>query len=133
MERSYIMLKPGFLQYEEQIIERVKAIGGEVLYRKQFRIERSQALEHYAHVPSQFLDSIADYMVSDDVVGFVIGGESGIIAKIREIVGPTKNAPAGTIRGDFGIGDITRNVIHASDAVETAEIEIKRFCSEFLK
>ena len=56
----------------------------------------------------------------------IVEGPTGIIENIRNIVGPTKNAPKGTIRGDFAI-DGSKNVIHASDAIETANAEINRF------
>ena len=52
----------------------------------------------------------------------------GAVAKVRDLCGPTDStkAPKGSIRGDFG-KDIQENIIHASDSVETAEKEIKRF------
>ena len=54
-------------------------------------------------------------------------GENAI-AHVRELVGPTnsKEAPAGTIRGDLG-EDMMRNIVHASDSSEAASAELKRF------
>ena len=51
-----------------------------------------------------------------------------MISRVRELLGPTDPAEAaeGTIRGDFGV-DKTKNVVHASDSPESAEIEINRF------
>ena len=52
----------------------------------------------------------------------------GAVARNRELMGPTNaaEAPAGTIRGDFGT-DIERNAVHGSDAPETARVEIAYF------
>ena len=52
----------------------------------------------------------------------------GVVAKVRDMLGPTnsKEAPEGTIRGDFG-EDMMVNVCHASDSPENGEIEVKRF------
>ena len=66
-------------------------------------------------------------MTSGPVVVSVLEG-SGAILKNRELMGPTNSteAPAGTIRGDFGT-DIERNAVHGSDAPDTARIEISYF------
>ena len=57
----------------------------------------------------------------------ILEGEN-VISRVRELLGPTDPAEAaeGTIRGDFGV-DKTKNVVHASDSPESAEIEINRF------
>ena len=68
-------------------------------------------------------------MMSRPVIVAVLRGENAI-AKVRELLGPTKsaNAPAGTIRGDFGNKEIvTYNICHASDSEESAAAEIARF------
>lgn len=126
MEQSYIMIKPGFLELEEEIIKRINNIGGNVIKRKQFMLDSETLKKHYSHLLDlPFYPSIEEYMLSGEVVGMVVEGEN-IINKIREILGPTKNAPKGTIRGDFAKGT-TENVLHASDGPETAKDEIKRF------
>jgi len=57
----------------------------------------------------------------------VLRGEN-VIARVRELLGPTDSAlaPKGTIRGDFGQNK-TYNILHASDGVESARVEIARF------
>jgi nucleoside-diphosphate kinase len=54
-----------------------------------------------------------------------------VVVRIREAMGATDPAKseAGTIRADFG-RDVTRNAVHGSDSVETAEEEIRLFFSE---
>ena len=82
---------------------------------------------HYAeHIGKSFYPELAGYMKSGEVIGYQVEGEEGLIARIREIVGATKNPAEGTIRYDFGVGEITRNVIHASDSPEAGKAECER-------
>lgn len=135
MERSYLMIKPGFTQYEEEIMEMLKRADVKLIARKKMNLTADVLKEHYAHLTElPFYPSIESYMMSDRVIGMVVEGPDGVIEKIREVVGPTKafmlkeEEPkyADTIRGRFATG-ITENVIHASDSVENANAEIVRF------
>ena len=60
-------------------------------------------------------------------MALVIQGDQ-VIQGIRDLLGPTDStiAPKGTIRGDLGT-DRMRNVVHASDSEESAQVEISRF------
>ena len=86
--------------------------------------------EHYKHIVDKpfFVDTLKS-MTSGPVIAMIIEGED-VVKAIRNIMGPTKwlEAPAGTIRGDYA-NSTTENLIHGSDSVENAEIEIKRFFS----
>lgn len=84
--------------------------------------------EHYAHVADKpFYPNLEKFMGSHPVIVMALRGKS-IIQRVRELLGPTdsRKAPKGTIRGDFGT-DTTINIVHASDSVENAKIEIARF------
>ena len=84
--------------------------------------------EHYAHVADKpFFPEIEEFMSSRPVIGMILSGDS-VISKVRDLLGPTDStqAPEGTIRGDLGT-TMMKNVVHASDSVEAAEAEIKRF------
>ena len=67
-------------------------------------------------------------MKSSPIVALALEGGEGSVAAIRTLVGPTKGqeAPAGTIRGDFGLSG-SNNIVHASDSVENGATEVKRF------
>jgi nucleoside-diphosphate kinase len=67
---------------------------------------------------------LVDFITSGPVVAMVWEGD-GVVASARKIIGATnpQTAEPGTIRGDFGI-NIGRNIIHGSDAIETAQTEI---------
>ena len=64
------------------------------------------------------------FIISSPVVAMVWEG-NGVVASARKIIGGTNplEAEPGTIRGDYGV-DIGRNLIHGSDAIETATREI---------
>lgn len=88
-------------------------------------VDRPFAETHYADLSSKpFFMGLVDYIISGPVVAMVWEGK-GVVATGRKIIGatnPAESAP-GTIRGDYAI-DIGRNVIHGSDAVESARKEI---------
>jgi nucleoside-diphosphate kinase len=69
-------------------------------------------------------------MQKTPVIALALEGENAI-SRVRDLLGPTNSAeaPAGTLRGDFG-EDMMINVCHASDAPETAAAELKRFFNE---
>ena len=79
------------------------------------------------HKSRPFYGDLVKFMTSGPVVVSVLEGENAVRAH-RDLLGPTNSndAPAGTIRGDFGT-DIERNAAHGSDAVATAKIEISYF------
>jgi nucleoside-diphosphate kinase len=91
-------------------------------------IDRDLAGMHYQeHREKDFFGMLIEYITSGPVVVMQVSGP-GAINKAREIMGPTDStkAPGGTIRGDFG-SDITVNVVHGSDSVQSARREIDLF------
>ncbi len=125
-EISYVMIKPGFLQHEDAIVERLEKVGT-ITKRQKMLLNDNILSAHYAeHVGKSFYPELTEYMKSGEVIGYQVEGEEGLIARIREIVGATKNPAEGTIRHDFGVGEITRNVIHASDSLEAGKAECER-------
>jgi nucleoside-diphosphate kinase len=84
--------------------------------------------EHYAHIMSKpVFPTLVQFLSHRPVVAAILRGEN-VIAKVRELLGPTnsKLAPKDTIRGVHG-RDRTYNILHASDSPESAQIEIERF------
>ncbi|MGB3765241.1 MAG: nucleoside-diphosphate kinase [Phormidesmis sp.] len=128
MERSFIMIKPDGVQrgLVGNIISRFETKGFTLVGLKQMSVSRDLAEAHYAvHKERPFFKGLVDYIISAPVVAMVWEGE-GVIASARMLIGatnPLESAP-GTIRGDLGI-TIGRNIIHGSDAPETAQEEIK--------
>ena len=98
---------------------------------KLIQIDEDLAKTHYGeHAEKPFFPSLVEYITSSPCLAMVIEGEEAITT-IRKIVGATNplEADLGTIRGDFGM-HTGRNIIHASDAPESAEREIALFFNE---
>lgn len=130
IQKTYFMVKPEFANNEklvEAVQKRVADAGLEIEFSSYVKYDEETASEHYAeHKGKGFYPELLNYITSDKAFGMIVSGEDAI-ATIRALAGPTKNAPAGTIRGDFGIGDVTKNVVHSSDSPESAEREIAIF------
>lgn len=131
-EYTYIMIKPDGVKkgLTEEIIRRIHARGYEIKLFDVRKLTGEVLDEHYAHVKDRdFYPAMKEFMLSDYVVPMIVYGENAITG-MRELMGPTKcaEAPAGTIRGDFGNKENnSQNVIHGSDSQENALIEIERF------
>jgi len=128
MEKSLILVKPDGLQrgLVGEIISRFERKGLKIIGLKMFSIEDAKLEEHYDFlVDKPFFGDIKDYMQSSPLVAIALEGGEGSVAAIRILVGTRlgQEAPAGTIRGDFGV-NVGRNLIHGSDAQETAQTEI---------
>jgi len=94
-------------------------------------LTKPQAQGFYAvHKERPFFNSLTDFMTSGPIVVMVLEGPD-VIAKNRELMGATnfKDAKEGTIRKDYAT-DIEQNVVHGSDAPETAAFEIKYFFND---
>ncbi|QEY33647.1 nucleoside-diphosphate kinase [Caproiciproducens galactitolivorans] len=130
MERTYVMLKPDALKRKlaGKIITRIEEKGYIIADAKMMQLDEAILREHYAHLADKpFFPSIVEYMVSGPVLAMIVEGENAVLG-MRKIVGATKfeDAQAGTIRGDYAF-NTQENLIHASDSIENAEIEIERF------
>ena len=129
-ETTLILFKPDCME---------KNLGGIVLQRfmaadlsiqgiKLMQLTEALLDEHYAHIAEYpFFPKLKDFMQSKPVLALALQGDNAI-QKVRDILGPTDSttAPKGTIRGDFGESSMF-NICHASDSLETATIELKRF------
>ena len=133
MERTFVMIKPDGVQRRliGKVIERLEQSGLKIVAMKFLHVSKELAEKHYeVHKGKPFYDGLIKYITSGPVVAMVIEGMNAI-ERVRNLVGATdpQKAMPGTIRGDFA-QHIGRNIIHASDAKETAEKEIKLWFSE---
>ena len=133
MERTFIMIKPDGVQrgLVGEIISRFETKGFNLVGMKFMAVSRELAEKHYAvHKERPFFGSLVDFITSSPVVAMVWEGE-GVVGSARTLIGatnPISSAP-GTIRGDYGV-TIGRNIIHGSDAIETAQTEIALWFSD---
>jgi nucleoside-diphosphate kinase len=127
MEKTFIAIKPDGVQRRlvGEVIRRFESKGFNLVALKFMNVSRELAEEHYSvHRERPFFASLVEFITSSPVVAMVWEGE-GVVAAARKIIGATNplSADLGTIRGDFGVS-IGRNLIHGSDAIETAQREI---------
>ena len=126
-ERTLIIVKPDGVQrgLVSEILGRFERRGLKFAALKFMQIDRELAERHYAvHVGKFFYDELVAYITSGPVVVAVLEGPK-VIEIVRSMIGKTRpnEAVGGTIRGDFAVEGL-RNLIHASDAPETATEEI---------
>jgi len=133
LERTFIAIKPDGVQrgLVGEIIRRFETKGFTLVGLKLLIPTQELAEKHYAvHKERPFFYSLVSFITSGPIVAMVWEGD-GVVASARKIIGATNplNAEPGTIRGDFGI-NIGRNIIHGSDAIETAQNEISLWFSD---
>lgn len=133
MERTFLAIKPDGVQRKliGEIIRRYEAKGFTLVGLKLMNVSRQLAEEHYSvHKDRPFFAGLVEFITSGPVVAMVWEGD-GVVAAARKIIGATNplNAEPGTIRGDFG-ANIGRNLIHGSDAIETAQREVSLWFKE---
>lgn len=129
-ERTLVIIKPDALQRNllGEITGRFERKGLKIVGMKMMQLSDILLNKHYQHHKDKpFFESLKNFMKSAPVVVMVLEGLEAIRV-MRLIVGPTsgRNADAGSIRGDLCIST-QANIVHASDAVESAKQEIKRF------
>jgi len=135
MEKTLILLKPDCLENKVagKVISRFEEKMYGIVATRMIQLDDALLREHYAHVADlPFFPEIAQFMSSRPVLAMILEGEN-VVQGVRDLLGPTDStaAPKGTIRGDLGT-DRMRNVVHASDSPENAQIEIERFFSSEL-
>ena len=133
MEKTYIMLKPDAIKrgLMGEVISRIERKGYKITNCKMMNLDEAILREHYAHIADRpFFPEIVEYMTSGPVLAMIVEGENAVQG-MRIIMGATKfeDAQAGTIRGDYAFCT-GENIIHGSDSLENAAIEIKRFFGE---
>lgn len=129
-ERTLIILKPDCMEKKlmPEVLCRFLRAGLNIVGCKMVKMTPEILREHYAHITDKpFYPPLAEFMQRKPVIICILEGDDAV-AKIRKLLGPTDShaAPAGTIRGDFG-ENTRENIVHASDSVENAQVEIRRF------
>jgi nucleoside-diphosphate kinase len=128
MERTLVLVKPDGVQRGliGEILGRFERKGLKVVGLRLLWVPREMAEQHYAvHRGRHFYAGLVEFITSGPVAAVALDGPDAI-AVVRRLVGKTlpNEAEPGTIRGDLGISGL-RNLIHASDAPETARAELE--------
>lgn len=132
METTLVILKPSAILhgYVGQILQRFQQKGLVITGMKMMQLSDEILHEHYAHlVERPFFLSLVKSMQASPVIVLALWGKDAVEV-VRTMVGATNGRKAlpGTIRGDFSMSG-QENIVHASDSVENAQIELKRFFS----
>ena len=130
LERTLSIVKPDGVSRNliGEVYRRFEKAGLSIIAARMLHLSQRDAEGFYAvHRERPFFKDLVRYMTSGPVVVQVLEGESAI-ARNREIMGATdpKKAAPGTIRADYALS-IEQNVVHGSDAPETAAVETAYF------
>jgi nucleoside-diphosphate kinase len=133
LERTFLMIKPDGVSrgLVGEIVQRIERKGYRIAAMKMFVMTPEKAKEHYAeHRNKPFFGDLVSFITSGPVIAMVLEGEKAVEG-IRAMMGRTdpKDSPLGTIRGDLAI-NLSRNVVHGSDSLESAKREISIFFHE---
>jgi nucleoside-diphosphate kinase len=127
MERTLVLIKPDGVEKKliGEVIRRYEQKGMKVAKIQSLYATREMVEEHYKeHQGKTFYDELINYVTSGMIIAMIIEGPNSIKC-IRNINGATRyqEAVPGSIRGDYANQE-TKNIVHASDSVESAEREI---------
>jgi nucleoside-diphosphate kinase len=133
IERTLSIIKPDGVQKNliGEVYRRFEQAGLKIVAARMLHLTKAQAEAFYAvHRERPFYKDLVSYMTTGPVIAQVLEGENAVEAH-RRIMGATdpKKADPGTIRRDFA-ASIEENVVHGSDAVETARQEISFFFAQ---
>lgn len=133
MEQTLVLIKPsGVIRcLIGEIISRFQHKGLIISGLKMMQLDEKILREHYAHlVDRPFFPALLNSMTRTPIIAMVLKGVDAVQV-VRDMTGVTngRKAAPGTIRGDFSMSG-QENIVHASDSVENARIEIDRFFSQ---
>lgn len=132
MEQTLALIKPDAVEQACMgiILERMEKEGFRIRAMKMLRLSPEEARAFYkVHEGKAFFRELVDFMVSGPLVALILERENAI-AHWRSIMGATdyRKAAEGTLRSQLATA-LERNVVHGSDAEETAKEEIAFFFS----
>ena len=130
MERTLVLLKPDAVQRDlvGEILSRLERKGLKLIGLKLMALSDSLLDEHYSHLVGRpFFPEVKAFMQRTPVVAVCLEGTEAVNT-VRQLAGITKarEAAPGTIRGEFAMS-VQANLIHCSDSLETALVEVPRF------
>jgi nucleoside-diphosphate kinase len=133
MQRTLVIIKPDAVNRGliGELVARFEKKGLKISAMKMERLKALKLKEHYEHHKEKaFFNELIKYMSSIPSVLMIIEGKQ-CIDVVRKMIGSTygREAESGTIRGDFSISN-QQNLVHASEDMQNAEKEIKRFFGE---
>lgn len=134
MEKTLVIIKPDGLckKLVGKVLSRFEEAGFKIVGLKMLKLTEKIYDEFYAsHKGKFFYEPYKEFMLSAPIIPCVLEGKN-VINEVRIIIGNTnsKKSQIGTIRNLYGLND-RRNIIHASDSLETSKYEINYFFKEY--
>jgi nucleoside-diphosphate kinase len=130
MDRTLILVKPDAFERRltGEVVARFERKGLTIVAMKHMTVEHDLAERHYAeHRGKPFFGDLVEFITGGPLVAMVLEGHEAVTAA-RQVIGATNplEAAPGSIRGDFGL-EVQTNLVHGSDAPESAEREVALF------
>jgi nucleoside-diphosphate kinase len=133
VERTLILVKPDAFArgLTGEVVARFERKGLGIAALKRMELGRDLAERHYAeHSEKPFFGDLVEFITSGPLVAMVLEGYEAVTAA-RQVIGATNplEASPGSIRGDYAL-EVQTNLVHGSDAPESAAREIDLFFPE---
>lgn len=130
MQLTLVILKPSAVQRGilGEVLSRFERKGIQIAGMKMMCLSDEILEEHYSHIKEKpFYGRVKDSMQASPVVVVALRGVD-VVNAVRKLSGVTngREAHPGTIRGDYSMS-VQENIVHTSDSLETAEVELARF------
>jgi len=131
MNRTLVIAKPDAVErgLAGEIVRRLEAKGLRLVAAELRTIDKETAARHYEeHQGKAFYEGLLSFITRSPSLVLVVEGPPDTWRVVRTLMGPTDpaEAPAGTIRGDYGTV-VTENLMHGSDSASSAAREIAIF------
>src|SRR6476620_4946463 len=135
MDRTLILVKPDAFArgLTGEIIARFERKGLTIVALKHMQVTEDLAKQHYAeHEGKPFFGELVEFITSGPLVALVLEGHEAVVAA-RQVIGATNplEAAPGSIRGDFAL-EVGQNMVHGSDAPESAQREVALFFPDLI-
>ncbi|HET7177546.1 MAG TPA: nucleoside-diphosphate kinase [Solirubrobacterales bacterium] len=133
MSRTLILVKPDAFEraLSGEVIARFERKGLRIAALKTMKAGEEVAHEHYAeHAEKPFFGELVEFITGGTLVAMVLEGHEAVAAA-RQVIGATNpvEAAPGSIRGDYAL-EVGQNMVHGSDAPESAAREVGLFFPE---
>ena len=130
MQVTLVILKPSAVQrgLMGEVVSRFEKKGIQIVGLKMLCLSDEILEEHYSHIKEKpFYGRVKDSMQASPVVVMALKGVD-VVNVVRKLAGVTngREAQPGTLRGDYSMS-VQENIVHASDSIETANVELSRF------
>lgn len=132
-ERTLAILKPDCIKNNVfgKVIDHLLKAGFEIVAMKMVRLSKESAGSFYAvHKGKPFYEPLVEFMTENRIIALALAKDNAV-QDLRKVIGATDpvEAEEGTIRKLYAESK-GRNIIHASDSIENARIELAFFFSE---